>query len=67
MEEFAPSDENIPWDTGAWMQREFDVTLVGENKPGVMGPYHPVIHYLSKQEFEALGCPIDPAAIPDWR
>lgn len=67
MEEFAPNDENIPWDTGAWMQRGFDRNLVGENKPGVMGPYQPLIHYLTKEEFEALDCPIDPAAIPEWK
>lgn len=32
-----------------------------------MGPYHPVIHYLSKEEFESLGCPIDPQKIPLWQ
>jgi len=67
MAEHVPNEENIPWETGAWSQKAFDKKLVGENRPGAMGPYHPVIHYLTKAEFEALGCPIDPAAVPEWK
>jgi len=67
MEEYAPTDQNIPWETGAWMQNEYDKTLVSENRPGVMGPYHPVIHYLTKKEFEALGDRrLSPKDIPTW-
>lgn len=67
IEEYAPNDQNIPWETGAWMQEEYDKTLVGENKPGVMGPYHPVIHYMTKEQFEALGNePLTPEDIPQW-
>jgi len=32
-----------------------------------MGPYHPVIHYMTKREFEALGSDIDPRKIPEWK
>jgi len=67
MEEYAPTDQNIPWKTGALMQDEYDKTLVGENRPGVMGSYHPVIHYLTKEEFEALGDRrLSPKDIPTW-
>jgi hypothetical protein len=66
MEEYAPTDDNIPWEIGGWSQDAYDKSLVGENTPGVMGPYHPVIHYLNKAEFEALGCPVDPSAVPEW-
>jgi len=67
MEEYAPTDQNIPWETGAWMQEKYDKTLVGENKPGVMGPYHPVIHYMTKEQFEALGNkPLKAEDIPLW-
>ncbi len=66
MEDYSPTDDNIPWENGAWSGSAYDKSLVGENKPGVMGPYHPVIHYLSKEEFEALGCPVDPLSIPIW-
>ena len=65
--QFAPDGHNIPWSTGAWSEENYDESLVGQNRPGVMGPYHPVIHYLTRAEFEALGCPIDPAAIPEWK
>jgi hypothetical protein len=67
MQEYAPNDQNIPWETGAWMQEGYDKTLVGENKPGVMGPYHPVIHYMTKEQFESLGNkPLNAADIPEW-
>lgn len=65
--EFAPDEYNIPWKTGAWSATEYDETLVGQNKPGVMGPYHSVIHYLSKEEFESLGSQIDPKKVPEWK
>ena len=67
MQEFSPNEDNIPWEVGAWSQDGYNKTLVGENKPGVMGPYHPTIHYVTKDEFENLGCPIDPERIPKWK
>ena len=67
MEEYVPNDENIPWATGAWSQDTYDKSLIGENKAGVMGSYHPVIHYLSREEFEELDCPIELDNIPPWK
>ena len=67
MEEYVPNDENIPWATGAWSQETYDQSLVGTNKPNVMGPYHPMIYYLSQEEFEELGCPIDIDDMPPWK
>ncbi|MCK4299612.1 MAG: hypothetical protein KAX80_08760, partial [Planctomycetes bacterium] len=52
---FAPDEYNIPWLTGGWAEADYDQSLVGENNPGIMRDYHPVIHYMTKQEFEALG------------
>ena len=66
MEDYAPTDENIPWEKGAWSESEYDETLVGKNEPGIMGPFHPVVHYMSREEFEALGCPLDAGSIPEW-
>jgi len=66
MQEFAPNDDNIPWDSGAWMESRYDPTLVGQNTPGVMGPYQPILHYMTRQEFEALGCPVDAGQVPAW-
>lgn len=67
MEQHAPTDDNIPWECGGWSQDAYDKSLVGKNTPGVMGPYHPVLHYLSKEDFEKLGHNIDPKSIPEWR
>jgi len=64
--EYAPDEKNIPWDKGSWSGQNYDFSLVGQNRPGVMGPYHPVIHYMTKEEFEALGSNIDPNDVPDW-
>lgn len=65
---YAPDEYNLPWAKAAWSGTQYDRSLVGLNKPGVMGPYHPVIHYLSKKEFEALGDrKLSPKDIPEWR
>jgi hypothetical protein len=66
--EYAPDEYNLPWKKAAWSATQYDQSLVGQNKPGVMGPYHPVIHYLSKEQFEALGNrKLSPKDIPEWR
>lgn len=67
MENFTPDDRNIPWETGAWSSEGYNQSLVGENRPGAMGPYHPLVHYPAKGEFEALGCPVNPASVPVWK
>jgi len=64
---FAPDRDQIPWKFGPWSEDTYDKSLVGENKPGVMGPYHPVFGYLTKEEFERLGDrPLKPGDIPRW-
>ncbi len=68
LSQYAPDQKNIPWETGAWSEEKYDQNLVGKNKPGVMGPYHPVIHYMTKSGFEALGNKtLSPHEIPVWR
>jgi hypothetical protein len=64
--EGAPDETTIPWETGAWSQDTYDKSLVGENQPGLLGVYHPVIHYMTKKEFEALGDNLTPKDIPEW-
>lgn len=64
---FAPHEDNITWEKGSWSSKQFDKSLVGRNRPGTMGPYHPVIHYMSRAEFEALGNRIDPRRVPEWK
>jgi len=63
---YVPTDTLVPWSVGSWSEDAYDPTLIGQNTPGVMGPYHPVLHYLTPAEFEALGCPVNPAQVPEW-
>ncbi len=66
--QYAPDERNLPWERACWSATRYDPSLVGRNQPGVMGPYHPVIHYLSAKEFEALGNRrLSPEDIPPWR
>lgn len=68
LSKYAPHINNIPWATGAWSQPTWDRKVIGfNNHDGVMGPYQPLVHYLSKKEFESLACPIDPASLPKWK
>ncbi|MGD2250150.1 MAG: hypothetical protein PVF58_17235 [Candidatus Methanofastidiosia archaeon] len=64
--EVAPDSNNIPWIRGAWSQDQYDKTLVGENHSGVLGVYHPVIHYMTVKEFEALRDSLSVEDIPEW-
>ena len=65
--EYAPHQDNIPWETGEWSQPTWDRRIMGyNNQDGSMGPYQPLVHYLTRQEFENLGCPINPASVPRW-
>jgi hypothetical protein len=71
---FAPHSDTVAWWNGSWAEPLYDSRLVGENSAWVegtatpvMGPYHPVVHRLSRQEFEALGCAVDAdSAFPPW-
>ena len=65
---YTPDEYNLPWAEAAWSGTRYDGTLLGLNKPGVMGPYHPVIHYMSVEDFEALGeRELRPQDIPAWK
>lgn len=63
---YAPDEKNIPQEVGVWASNNYDETIVGKNRPGMMGPYHPIIHYMTKEEFEEIGFDIDPKKIPEW-
>lgn len=65
--EYAPHQNNIPWETGEWSSPNWDSDIMFKNnQEGFMGGYQPLLHYLTKEEFESLGCPVDPDAIPSW-
>jgi len=64
---YAPHEDNLPWETASWSGVAYDKSLVGENRPGALGPYHPVIHYMTRQQFESLGNKrIRPREVPEW-
>ncbi|MCX7968471.1 MAG: hypothetical protein N3B10_08275, partial [Armatimonadetes bacterium] len=60
----SPDDKNVSWLKGAWSSAEYNQSLIGFNRRGIMGDYHPVLHLMTKEEFEALGDKIDPRNIP---
>ncbi len=66
MQDYAPNDDNLPWETTGWYSADYDIDLVGRNTPDAMGPYHPLIHHLSRAAFEALGCPVSKDSLPLW-
>ncbi|MCS7264830.1 MAG: hypothetical protein NZ805_08365 [Armatimonadetes bacterium] len=59
----SPDDKNVSWLKGAWSSAEYEQSLIGFNRRGIMGDYHPVLHLMTKKEFEALGDKIDPRNI----
>ncbi|MFQ5739265.1 MAG: fibronectin type III domain-containing protein [Acidobacteriota bacterium] len=63
---YTPDNENIPWQVGTWSEPDYDENLLGRNQPGFMGPYHPIVHYLDREEFEGLGCALKVEDIPVW-
>ena len=64
--QFVPNEINIPWEKGAWSQKRYNQTLVGLNRPGKLGAYHPVLHYMTIADFEALGDGFQISDIPAW-
>ncbi|MCD4825899.1 MAG: hypothetical protein K8S55_15005 [Phycisphaerae bacterium] len=63
----SPHENNIPWSKGAWSSVNYDKSIVGRNRPGIMKAYHPVFHYMTTQRFEAMGKKqISPADVPEW-
>ena len=66
--ERAPDQGHLGWATD-WASLRYDRNLLGCNdQRGFLGEYQPVVHYLSRGEFEALGDGfIGPARVPVWR
>lgn len=63
----APNEANLPWSKTAWSGKNYDNSLIGENNHNsFLGEYLPVVHYMSKKEFEALGPSIAAQQVPIW-
>lgn len=64
--EYAPHSPLLPWTNACWSQVDYDAELVGNNCPGRMGEYQPIIGYMTRAEFEALGNPVTVDELPFW-
>lgn len=68
LDDYSFHENNFSWEVAGFAQLRYDKHLFGLNRPGAMGPYHPVIHYMSTKEFEAiLSKPIKPKDVPVWK
>ena len=63
-----PTEEALSWERTAWSSEGFRWDILSRNdREGFLGAYQPVVHYLSRAEFEALGAGrIAPGDLPDW-
>ncbi len=63
---YTPTTDKLGW-ASDWASTRYDRSLVGNNnQAGFLKAYQPVVHYLSKSDFEKLG-KVDPLKIPVWR
>ena len=49
------------------VERGHDPTLIGRNRLGAIGPFHPVVQSSSTAEFERLGDRVRAGEVPAWR
>ena len=63
----APDEAHLGRETD-WASKRFDQNRIGRNnRTGFLGDYQPVVHYLSRRDFEKLGDGFDASALPIWR
>jgi len=62
-----PHERNLPWATACYSGSQFNPELTYTNdQKGFLGEYQPIIHYMTRNDVEALGTKLIPAKIPDW-
>lgn len=62
----APDQGNVGWEAN-WASASFDPKKLYKNdRTGFLGNYQPVVSYLTKAQFEALGNGFDPFAVPAY-
>jgi hypothetical protein len=63
----SPTEDKLPWSKTMWSGTQYDPGILAtNNQKGFLGEYQPIVHYLTKAEFEALGNSLNPNAIPIW-
>jgi hypothetical protein len=64
---YAPQEHHLDWSHSDWAGTLYDSTLIGLNwRNGFMKCYLPVVHYMTKAQFEALGSQVKADNIPVW-
>ena len=62
-----PDEVNLPWRSD-WSSLNYDAALIGTNtQAGWLGEYQPLVHYLSRSDFERLGTQVAPQRVPRWQ
>jgi hypothetical protein len=62
----APNERNLGWATDV-SSTSYNSALIGENNQnGFLGKYQPLVHYLTKQQFESLNRPVSSESVPLW-
>jgi hypothetical protein len=63
----SPQENHLDWAHSDWGGSKYDSTLIGVNwRNGFMQCYLPVVHYMTKAEFEQLGNNLNAEKIPVW-
>jgi hypothetical protein len=65
--EYAPNEINLPWSKSTWSGTEFDKNLIGSNTSGFLKEFHPIKHYMKKNDFENLGNNLTISKMPIWK
>lgn len=50
--ELTPDEQKLPWAKTTWSGTQYDPSIVGKNARGFLKEYHPLRHYMTKEQFE---------------
>jgi hypothetical protein len=63
-----PDSSNVPYRQASWFHPEYDPKILGRNdRSGLLGVHQPLVHYLPRTAFEALGQNVKADAVPRWQ
>lgn len=63
-----PHEAELPWKQAALCGTAYNKRLLNINDTlGHLKSYQPIVHYMTKKDFESLGNTLDARKVPDWR
>jgi hypothetical protein len=63
-----PDEVRLPPSLANWAEATYDKRLIGlNNRDGYLKEFQPIIGYLTRAQFEALGANVTPDRVPVWR